>query len=475
MKRIIILLLTLSFAVTAFSHPWKPRHYIIVDTDAGTDDMKAISMLLASPDIRVLAISVSHGALNANTAYIKVKSLLNGFYHEGIPVGINTSCKFRSPDLPLALNYVWGDENQVSGDMAPESIDVIREILSSENNKISMVCLGGLSTAAAAFEEIPQFRQKVKGIIWSADGLNDKKGFNYNIDAQAVSKIIGSGIRVTVVKGTGDIILYDAGLNNNISLIHSAYAKRVTEFLTSEKAKKHNFSYAMTDDAVPVYLHYPQLFNADTTAQGIVASPGDISLIREKVLLILKGETVERNQVIKEFPQTPSFYFADIEPSVTDIINKYGMDEWVSGVIANELHRHLGVFAIIGVKMGIRAREYFNTGVDEFMVTSSAGSIPPMSCMNDGLQVSTGATPGHGLLTVKNESPALPSAEFIYMNRKIRLTLKPEIASLISNELKEINFIYGLDSDIYWELVRKNSIKYWLNLDRHDIFVIERL
>ena len=107
------------------------------------------------------------------------------------------------------------------------------------------------------------------------------------------------------------------------------------------------------------------------------------------------------------------------------------------------------------------------------MVSSQAGSVPPLSCMNDGLQVSTGATPGHGLLNVINENTR-PSAVFTYMNQKIRLTLKPEIADMISNELKEINFVYGLDSDIYWELVRKNSIKYWLKLDRHDIFVIEK-
>jgi hypothetical protein len=64
-------------------------------------------------------------------------------------------------------------------------------------------------------------------------------------------------------------------------------------------------------------------------------------------------------------PADTSFYMPDIQPFVTDIRNKYGEDEWTSGVIANELHRHLGVFAIIGVKMGIRAREYFCTGVDE--------------------------------------------------------------------------------------------------------------
>jgi len=180
-----------------------------------------------------------------------------------------------------------------------------------------------------------------------------------------------------------------------------------------------------------------------------------------------------KNQVIKDLPSDPSFYFPDVEPYVKDIINKYGESEWAAGVLANELHRHLGVFAIIGVKMGIRAREYFDTGVDEFRALSWAGSEPPLSCMNDGLQVSTGATPGHGLLTVVNDTLTRPVVEFTCMNHRIRLTLQPEIAAKIRSELKEISFVYGLDSNIYWELVRKNSLKYWKDLDRHEIFKIE--
>jgi pyrimidine-specific ribonucleoside hydrolase len=268
---------------------------------------------------------------------------------------------------------------------------------------------------------------------------------------------------------------YNEELLKSVGTINNTYAKKISGFFNDEAVKNHKFSYYGTDEMAAVFLHYPDLFVNKTTGNISESSPADPEGIRESTIRILKGETVGRNQVIKSLPLDPAFYFDDINPSVSEIVSKYGIDEWTSGVLANELHRHLGVFAIIGVKMGIRAREYFNTGVDEFTAVSFAGSTPPLSCMNDGLQVSTGATPGHGLLTVRNDTVLSPSVEFTYLNRKIRLTLIPEIAQKISSELKEINFIYGLDSNIYWELVRKNTIKYWLSLDRHEVFVIEKV
>ncbi|NLE33815.1 MAG: hypothetical protein GX622_01795 [Bacteroidales bacterium] len=69
--------------------------------------------------------------------------------------------------------------------------------------------------------------------------------------------------------------------------------------------------------------------------------------------------------------------------------------------------------------------------------------------------------------------PFFAGADFTHKERTVRITLKKDLAERISGELKEINFIYGLDSDIYWELVRQNSIKYWLQFDRHEIFDID--
>jgi len=475
MKKLIIFLCALLISFSLFSHPWKPAHYVIVDTDGGLDDIRAINFLLASPNVRVLAITTSSGALSADNAYLKVRSLLNSCFHEGLPVGINRGSGFRSPDYIVALQTKWGDETGISSAKAPEAINLIREIFTVEKTKISFICLGGMNTANRAMNEIPDFRLQVKEILWSGDGIKDTKGFNYNIDKKASLKILNEDIPVRVVRKPETDDFYNETFINEINSINTIYAKKIFGSFSSEIIKTHKFSFTGNDDMVPIFLHFPELFKTQIDGNNTDCFSVNVAQLREKALIMLRGETVARNQVIKALPVDSSFYFADVQKDVSEIIDKYGMDEWTSGVIANELHRHLGVFAIIGVKMGIRAREYFCTGVDEFRATTFSGSVPPLSCMNDGVQVSTGATPGHGLLTVSSDTLTRPVAEFTYLNHKIRLTLKPEIASKIISELKEINFVYGLDSNIYWELVRKNSIKYWRSLDRHDIFIIENL
>lgn len=475
MKRFCSIIFSLFITLALSSHPWKPAHYVIVDTDGGVDDLRAITMLLASPDVRVLAITVSPGALSAENAYIKVKSLLNSFYHEGIPVGINRISGYKSQEFPVALQTIWGDESGIDPEMAADFKSVISDVLSAEKTKISFICLGSMSTARQALRNIPAFGKQLIDFIWCADGAGDTGGFNYNIDRESSVKMLKQEIPVKIVRRfiqSGDDF-YDESFIKSIGSVDTPYSKEISAFFGADPAGSHKFSFEGTDDMAAVFIHYPDLFINKTAGNITDCTPSDLPGLREGIIRILKRETVPGNQVIKNFPVDPSFYFDDINPAVNEIISNYGIDEWTSGVLANELHRHLGVFAIIGVKMGIRAREYFNTGVDEFRVTSYAGAIPPLSCMNDGIQVSTGATPGHGLLSVRVDTVTGPYADFIYQNRKIRLTVRPEISEKISSELKEINFVYGLDSNIYWELVRKNSIKYWKELDRHEIFTIE--
>ncbi|NSW95477.1 MAG: nucleoside hydrolase [Bacteroidales bacterium] len=478
MKKLAIILAFIGIVFSPLlSHPWKPAHYVIIDTDGGADDMKALTMFLASPNVRVLAVTVSPGVLSAENAYIKVRSLLNSYRHEGIPVGINRIGRYKPAEFPVARKSVWGDENNIDPEKAPDCFVLINDILNAEKTKITFVSLGSMSTAYRAFTTLPLFRQQVNSIVWSADGVAEKDGFNYNLDKDASVMMIRQDVKINVVRKVDlkDSDFYDKETLEKIKGIKTIYGKMITSFFESEPGKSHKFSFSGTDEMVPVFMHYPDLFVNRVAGNVSYSAPADLPGLREAVIKILSGKTVAENQLIKEIPEDYEFYFDDIKPYVSEIIEAHGRNEWISGVLASELHRHLGVFAIIGVKMGIRAREYFNTGVDEFSVVSYAGSVPPLSCMNDGIQVSTGATPGHGLLTVRNDTMLRPTAEFSYLNRKIRISLKPHIAEIISSELKEINFIYGLDSDIYWELVRKNTIKYWRTFSRFEIFDIEEV
>lgn len=442
MRRSII---TIFFTLVIFSlgaHPWKPRHYVIIDSDGGIDDLKAICLLMASPDVRILAITPSDGFHRAPVAYEKLRSLADGLHHEGLPVA-----------------------------RPGEAVTLIENMLSSETTPVKFLALGSLATAAAAVDQVPSFPGRVKQIYWSNSDLPGKEGSNYRSDPVAAEKVLAGKIPVTVTGGGGEGF-YDDYLLDAISQISSPYAGMVKKLINSMPG--HNFVYTAFDEMVPLLLHFPDLFSETGDGErNSCRTPSDISGLKEASLKMLRGETVERMQTIKRMPADTSFYMPDIQPFVTEIRNKYGEDEWTSGVIANELHRHLGVYAIIGVKMGIRAREYFCTGVDEMTVTTHAGSIPPLSCMNDGIQVSTGATPGHGLLTVSTDKPFFAAADFTHKDKTVRITVKKELADKVSGELKEINFIYGLDSDIYWELVRQNSVKYWLQFDRHEIFDIE--
>jgi formylmethanofuran dehydrogenase subunit E len=442
MRRSLLAFLFLLLIFPVGAHPWKPRHYVIIDSDGGIDDLKAICMLMASPDVRILAITASDGYLDAAVAYEKIRTLANGLWHQGLPIA--------------------------TGD---DTTELIEEALSSESMPVTFLAFGSLRTVSAAIEKSPSFADRVKQIIWSNSGLPGKDGFNYKAAPEAAEKVLAGPVPINVT-GTGGEGFYNEALLAQIDSINTPYAVRVSELISSMPS--HSFVYTAFDEMAPLFLHYPKLFGLTTAKkEASFYVPADTDALRAAALKILSGETVETMQVLKAFPDDTSFYKPDIQPYIDDILKKYGHDEWTSGILANEMHRHLGVYAIIGVKMGIRAIEYFMTGVDELHATTHAGTVSPLSCMNDGVQVSTGATPGHGLLTVSSDPPFFPSVEFTHKNHVLRITLKKELADKIASDLKEINFIYGLDSDIYWELVRQKAIQYWHDFDRHEIFDLE--
>ncbi len=470
MKRIILLLLLSITLAHTYSHPWKPKHFVIIDTDAGIDDMRAISMLLASNDVKVLGIIVSGGALSPYDGYKKVKSMLKSYHHEGIPIAMNYNIRGHDMEVPLSLT--WGDEEGLNVPETNGFNKLCKLLCESGDEKITFISLASLNSISELINSNVLSAGRIKEIIWSNNNLKRLDGFNAAIDTRSASRIVKGDIPlVTVAYPSGTF--YNDTFTSQIKLINNRYSKKISEVIDSNPGLSgHSFALSAADEMVPVYLLTPELFSSSDIKTHRFMKPLNIVDLQASTLTILKGGKDRGLQLIKTLPQDTSFYQADLQPFINEIIEKHGHEEWVSGVLANEIHRHLGIYSIVGVKMGIRALEYFGAGIDEIEIISSAGKVPPLSCMNDGLQVSTGATTGHGLLTVDTALKEA-SAIFKHMGKDIRISLKKDIYLNISNELKELNTVNGLDSDIYWELVRQRAILQWKNLDRYEIFNIE--
>ena len=176
---------------------------------------------------------------------------------------------------------------------------------------------------------------------------------------------------------------------------------------------------------------------------------------------------------LKEYPSDPSLFKEYVRPYVKKIIERHGLEEWKAVFLTNELHRHLGMWSIIGAKMGIRAREFLGAPFDQLEVISFCGYKPPFSCTNDGIQVSTGASLGRG--TITNTHLGKPEAIFIYKNKRVLLRIKPEVKKEIAKVIKELSGKYGFRSPQYFRELDKISVRYWLEWDRKKLFIEDPL
>ena len=176
------------------------------------------------------------------------------------------------------------------------------------------------------------------------------------------------------------------------------------------------------------------------------------------------------NGVLANFPLSDSIYAPDVRSIKGETIERFGEAEWRAIVLTNEIHGHLGIYSTIGAKMGLYAKSLLQWD-DEPHIVSYAGSRPPVSCFNDGLQISTGATIGHGLISVSEEPEKRIEALFTYGQEELRLKLNESCQMQIAEDIRLGVDRFGHSKD-YWLYIRSLAIKYWSEWDRTNIFDI---
>ena len=175
--------------------------------------------------------------------------------------------------------------------------------------------------------------------------------------------------------------------------------------------------------------------------------------------------------ILKSFNLPETLYADDVQNIVGNCIARFGEREWKLVVMTGEIHGHLGIYSTLGAKMGLFARECFEAqGLDgHISVLSFAGAQPPVSCLNDGLQISTGATLGHGLISVSPEENKRVEAIFTCGGSSLHLRLKPSFESQIKADIAQGVANYS-HSPAYWQYVRELALRYWSDWDRREIF-----
>jgi len=477
MKKISFTICILFFCLFANAHSGKARFHVIIDTDGAADDLRAICMLLSNREVETLAITTSEGALKPADAALKVTALLHHFYHEGIPVGVGRALDISPPAWrQQSEEIVWGDAANIAVPVQPAK-DLIIQTIEEEDEKVIFICLGTLTNLNDVWTVRPDLKDRIEKVIWYNSSANPLRGANYDADRTSADKALASGVQVDIVSGEGaQEITIDGQYLEMVSRVENTYAKKMVETHNTGVLKPVTESrhMKMWDDLTVVYLFAPELFASVNISQTVSAySLANVDAAEQAnniVVEILAGKPDSESRVFFGFPDNPALYAADVAPVMKEIIARHGRSEWRAGVLTNELHGHLGIYAIIGVKMGIRAREFFNIGVDDVTVVSYAGLQPPVSCMNDGLQVSTGGTLGHGLISVAADENIRPEATFTFKNKTLRLKLKPEYAQQIRKDVEDAIRQYGNLTEPYWQQIRALAMKYWNEFDRHEMF-----
>ena len=168
----------------------------------------------------------------------------------------------------------------------------------------------------------------------------------------------------------------------------------------------------------------------------------------------------------------PEAYLPDIQP-LLPVRAKYGPEEWDSIVLTHEFHGHLGAYTILGVKMGVLAKETLGAHQHELEVCAESGGKPPLNCMVDGLMTSTGSTYGRGLIKVSNPGEeGRVAASFIYKGKRIRIKLKPEWRAKIDSYVAQGGEEHGWLTPGYFAALKALALRVWEEFDRKEVFEV---
>ena len=208
-------------AAQAPVHPAPLRRAVIVDTDAGVDDLIAIAFLLSRPDIHVEAITIENGMAHVPAGGRNVLRLLALAGRDDIPVYLGRSTPLMgNQEFPAALRKAADELPAITlpeTSRTPESRDaadyLLKRLLDAAH-PVQVLALGPLTNLAEVFAHTPRAartgRQLV--ILGGAIGVSGDLGdggffgtknvsaeWNFFLDHAAAKIVFTSGAPIRLI------------------------------------------------------------------------------------------------------------------------------------------------------------------------------------------------------------------------------------------------------------------------------------
>jgi len=477
------------FLVPCFAHSHTYKISVIVDTDAALDDIRAVIMLINSGMADIPLIVTSDGAASPMAGAVNLRRLLDQFEINNTKIAAGRILGKSAPQWRTLSEDICLPEKtrrSVLNTVPANGAHQIVKRLKAGNSDVVYLCLGPLTNLADALLIEPEIKSRISRIIYfGASPESPYPGWNTTRDMNSANVVFNSGLPIYCF-GLQNKKLphFDSSLYKQIGSLNTPASRLVTSIHKTAAAQKllaENHFYVWDELAV-IFMNRPPLFKftpvkftpEEENSLIMYLSSYDRKGVHTTYLKLLgfaaDSHIPSRHPVLlKEIPTDPSFFREDIQPFVKKIIEKHGLEEWKAALLTNEFHRHLGIYSIIGAKMGIRAREILHAPMDGIHVVSKAGTRPPLSCMNDGLQVASGASLGRGAIRVSGGAIS-PAAGFSYQGRKLTLKIKKEVSEMIKKDIDSAVLEFGGVNREYFAHIRKLSIDYWLELNRKKIF-----
>jgi pyrimidine-specific ribonucleoside hydrolase len=500
---LVFLLVFVLLATAALAH--EERTPVIIDTDMAMDDVRAVALMLISPHLGVKAIVTSDGASSPVAGRGNLRRVLSFLGKGEIPLAAGSILDAPPPpwrEMSEALGWAKLSDSgaeqsagpaQIKATIASTPVDpgkgapsdaasLILKTLADSQQPVGYVCLGPMTNLAEALRVDPSMRSRISTIFYYGTPPDEPKpGWNTVRDMEAAKAAFASGVPLYAFHPRDEELLtFDSALLEEIRGIDSPASRLLSLLHEDERMKKLLLQnhFKAWDETVALYLEDSRMgsFEKVNPERPIFRlSRWEKEAARAGYIDILSRSATQRLDpripvVLEAYPSHPSQFQEDLRPFVPRIIALHGIEEWKAAVLTNELHRHLGIYSILGAKMGILAREILDASLDELTVESHAGLKPPLSCLNDGLQVSTGASLGRGTIRVPENGKPTVEAVFAKDGKKVALRLEDSVRERMRTDIQSAIQRHGDLTPEYFKEVRRLSFEYWVNMRRDEIF-----